>query len=175
VRVADAFSDLGRPTVSTVPAPGAVDVRRLAAARPAEAAKPAKPAAPAQPSRIWVQVATGRDKQALAFDWRKLAREEATVLRGKKPYLAAWGQTNRLLTGPFETEASANAFLAQLRRADVEGAFLWTSPAGQVVDAVPGIKPVEVSRGEAEPATSRRTRGRSEPEPAPARRTKSRR
>lgn len=175
VRVADAFSDLGRPTVSTVPAPGAVDVRRLAAARPAEAAKPAKPAAPAQPSRIWVQVATGRDKQALAFDWRKLAREEATVLRGKKPYLAAWGQTNRLLTGPFETEASANAFLAQLRRADVEGAFLWTSPAGQVVDAVPGIKPVEVSRGEAEPATSRRTRGRSEAEPAPVRRTKSRR
>ncbi len=65
-----------------------------------------------------------------------MARENATVFRGKNPFVAAWGQTNRLLTGPFETEASANAFIAQLRRASVDGAFLWTSPAGQVVDAL---------------------------------------
>jgi hypothetical protein len=131
--LADAFSEFGRPTISITPAPGAVDVRRIAAARPA-APKEAKPAVPAQPSRIWVQVATGRDKRALAFDWRKMSRENTTLFRSRKPYVAGWGQTNRLLTGPFESESAAGDFMNKLRKADVAGAFLWTSPAGQVVD-----------------------------------------
>lgn len=124
---------------------GAVDVRRITPARePAEAgdgksgkeAKP-KPAPPSHPSRIWVQIATGRDKAALAFDWRRMSREAAAVLRGKQPSVAAWGRTNRLLTGPFPTEAAANSFMAQLRRAGIDDPFIWTSPAGQVVDALP--------------------------------------
>ncbi|MGH6786332.1 MAG: SPOR domain-containing protein, partial [Novosphingobium sp.] len=141
--LSDAFADLGRPDAAATVAAGAVDVRRVTPVRPAPAtataaAKPAAkaPAKPAHPSRIWVQVATGRDKAALGFDWRRLVREDAAVFRGKSPHVSAWGQTNRLLTGPFETQAAANAFIAQLRRADVDGAFLWTSPAGQVVDAL---------------------------------------
>ena len=31
-----------------------------------------------------------------------------------------------------------SSFIAQLRRADVDGAFVWTSPAGQVVDVLAG-------------------------------------
>ena len=95
-----------------------------------------KPAAPSHPSRIWVQVATGRDRKALAFDWRRMVKEDATVFASRKGFTSAWGQTNRLLTGPFETEAAANAFIARLKKAGVDGSFLWTSPAGQVVDAV---------------------------------------
>lgn len=134
-RLAEAFGDLAQPAISVTPMPGAVDIRRITPNRPAEA-KPAKPAPPEQPSRIWVQVATGRNKAALGFDWRRMAKDDAAVFRGKKPHVAAWGQTNRLLTGPFESEAAANTFVTQLRRADVDGAFLWTSPAGQVVDAL---------------------------------------
>ncbi|MDB5726576.1 MAG: hypothetical protein JWQ16_3330 [Novosphingobium sp.] len=134
-RLADAFGDLAQPAISSSPTPGAVDIRRITPNRPADA-KSARPAPPEQPSRIWVQVATGRNKAALGFDWRRMAKDDAAVFRGKKPLVAAWGQTNRLLTGPFETEAAGNAFVTQLRRADVEGAFLWTSPAGQVVDAL---------------------------------------
>lgn len=134
-RLADAFGDLGQPALSVTPTPGAVDIRRITPNRPADA-KPVKPAPPEQPSRIWVQIATGRNKAALGFDWRRMAKDDAAVFRGKRPYVAAWGQTNRLLTGPFESEAAANAFITQLRRADVEGAFLWTSPAGQVVDTL---------------------------------------
>ncbi len=95
-----------------------------------------KPAAPSHPSRIWVQVATGRDRKALAFDWRRMVKEDAAVFTGRKGFTSAWGQTNRLLTGPFETEAAANAFIAKLKKAGLDGSFLWTSPAGQVVDAV---------------------------------------
>lgn len=102
--------------------------------------KDAKPAVPSQPSRIWVQVATGRDKAALGFDWRKLNKENATVFKGMKPYVTPWGQANRLLTGPFPTAREANAFLAQVKKAGEAGAFVWTSPAGQVVDALPAGK-----------------------------------
>ncbi len=156
--IADLFADLGTPSREAVPVAGAVDIRRISAPRPAadpasrdatsckpgvtgKAAancKTATPLPPSHPSRIWVQLATGRDKQALGFDWRKLNREEAEVLRNRKGFTSAWGQTNRLLTGPFESEAAANGFLGQLRRAGVGGSFVWTSPAGQVVDALVG-------------------------------------
>lgn len=129
--VADAFGDLTLPVGDSRPAAGAVDIRRI---KP-RVEGPAKPAPPLHPSRIWVQVATGRDRAALGFDWRRMTRANDAVFRGKKPFVSAWGQTSRLLTGPFESEAAANAFINQLRRADIS-AFVWTSPAGQVVDAI---------------------------------------
>ena len=94
------------------------------------------PAAPVHPSRIWVQLATGRDKAALGYDYRRISREAETAFKNKRAFVSNWGQTNRLLTGPFDSEAAANAFLGQLRRANVSGAFVWTSPTGQVVDAL---------------------------------------
>ena len=134
--LSEAFSDLARPTIDVAPARGAVDIRRIKPAREVAAnAVPAKLALPSHPSRIWVQLATGRDTAALGFDWRRMARQGEAALKGKLAFVSAWGQTNRLLTGPFESEAAANGFIAQLRRANLEGAFIWTSPAGQPVDA----------------------------------------
>lgn len=134
---------------------GAVDVRRLAAAAKLAEAKAAETkaadakakelakekatkasAAAKQPSRVWVQVATGRDKSALAYDWRRLTRENTDVLGKRQAYVSAWGQTNRLLTGPFDSTKAANTFLSQLKKAGVSGGFIWTSPAGQVVDGL---------------------------------------
>ncbi len=109
--------------------------RRHASGKPG-AVTPPKPAAPSHPSRIWVQLATGRDKAALGFDWRKLTRDDPEVFKGRKPQVSAFGQSTRLLTGPFASQAQATAFLAQLRKAGVSGAYVWTSPAGQVVDAL---------------------------------------
>ena len=126
---AEAFGDIGAPLARPVAASGAVDVRKLAAAR----AKAEIAARPAHPSRIWVQLGTGRDKSALGFTWRGLIKDSPEVLRGKSPAITEWGRTNRLLTGPFETEAAASAYLNKLKKAEVD-AFLWTSPAGQVVD-----------------------------------------
>ncbi len=154
--LADVFADLGTPSREAVPAAGAVDMRRIAPARQAidpkdlpvckpgvagkatANCKAAIPPPPSHPSRIWVQLATGRDKRALGFDWRKMVRDEAETIRSRKGFTSTWGQSNRLLTGPFESEAAANAFVSQLRRTGVAGSFVWNSPAGQVVDAVPG-------------------------------------
>jgi cell division protein FtsN len=58
------------------------------------------------------------------------------LLRGKKAFVTEWGRTNRLLVGPFDTEAAAKAFNEKLHKADHEGTFVWISPAGQVVDAL---------------------------------------
>lgn len=152
----EAFADLSRPSLEIEPKAGAVDLRKLKpttlaakdkakddAAQGKESTKDkdkGKPAKPSHPSRTWVQVATGRDKKALAFDWNRMVKADPAVFKGKKGFTSAWGQTNRLLTGPFETDAAANAYIAQLKKAGVSGAFLWSSPAGQVVDALPAGK-----------------------------------
>ena len=131
-RVSDAFADLSLPSTPAAPAPGAVDIRKIAAAKAkAEAAK--VPPKPAHPSRIWVQVGTGRDIKALGFTWRGLAKDNPELFRTRESYLSDWGRTNRLLTGPFPSESAAQAFLAKLKKNDID-AFIWTSPAGQVVD-----------------------------------------
>lgn len=159
----DAFADFTPPSREVEPQSGAVDVRRvrpLAAAAPAKdaaepvaakgkdkasdkakdkAAKDAKDAKAAeltQPSRIWVQVATGRDKAALGSDWRRLTKNDPDVFKGKKPFVTAWGQSNRLLAGPFGAQKEAAAFLAALKKAGVAGGFVWSSAAGQAVDAL---------------------------------------
>jgi len=131
----DAPSGTKRTTASDPPASTAkkgTDIRK--AGEKAKAEK-VKPAAPSHPSRIWVQVGVGRDKAALGFDWRKYQRTLAELFKAKKPWTTPWGQTNRLLVGPFETQAAAQAFLKDLKKKDVD-AFVWTSPAGQAVDAL---------------------------------------
>ncbi|MFT4054157.1 MAG: SPOR domain-containing protein [Novosphingobium sp.] len=98
----------------------------------AEAAEKAKK--PSHPSRIWVQIGVGRDKGAIAFDWRRYTRENAALLKGHSPYVSEMGRTNRVLIGPFATQKAANAFLADAKKQGFSDALPWTSPAGQVVD-----------------------------------------
>lgn len=102
---------------------------------PDKSAKVTKPVVPSHPSRIWVQLGVGRNKDALGFDWRKLGKAQADLFKGRKPWTTPWGQTNRLLVGPFETQAAASAFLKEARKKEGD-AFVWTSPAGQAVDAL---------------------------------------
>ncbi|MEJ2457535.1 MAG: SPOR domain-containing protein [Novosphingobium sp.] len=134
-----AFADLGKPVMKVVPASGAVDIRQIEPARPKPKveAKPKKPAPPAHPSRIWVQIGVGRDKKAIAFDWRRYIRQEPALFKGRKAYVSEMGRTNRILAGPFETRKAANDFIADLRKAGINGALPWVSPAGQVVDVLP--------------------------------------
>ena len=131
---AQAFGALGTAKVDTAPVSGAVDLRKIAAPRPA----PKAPPPPAHPSRIWVQLEVGRDSDRLAFDWRRMKREEPELLRGKKPSTTEWVRTNRLLVGPFETEAAAKAYNEKLRKAGHDGTYMWISPTGQAVDALDG-------------------------------------
>ena len=141
------FADFGKPTMRAEPTAGAVDIRKIgraevkpdpkAAAKPADKPKPKKPekpAPPAHPSRIWVQMGVGRDKDAIAFDWRRYAKQAPALFKGRQAYVSEMGRTNRILAGPFGTQKSADQFVAELKKAGFDGAMPWTSPAGQVVD-----------------------------------------
>ena len=127
---ADSFGDLGKPSEAARPAAGAVDITKVDPPREA----PPPPPPPSHPSRIWVQLGIGQDKKALAFDWRKMTRKAPEAFEGLEAHVSPLNQTNRLLAGPFASRAKANAFVKQLEEAEIDGPYLWSSPAGQVVD-----------------------------------------
>lgn len=100
------------------------------AAKKAEAERKAKLAA--NPSRNWVQVATGRDVDALAFDMRRLRRTYADAIGDQSGWTAQWGATRRLLIGPFKKPEDAKATVAKIAKSGGD-AFLWQSEAGEEV------------------------------------------
>jgi hypothetical protein len=139
VSLADAFADFATPAPAT-PAAGAVDISRIKPTRETakaeqpktEAKAKPKPKLPANPERFWVQVATGRDVKALAFDWRRLQREGGALLAKRSAYTAKWGQTRRLLTGPYTSEDEADKAVSALKKKGID-AFEFTSDEGQEV------------------------------------------
>ena len=78
---------------------------------------------------------TGADRDKMPGEWRNLLRK-SRALKKHKPYLTPWRSNFRLLTGPFDSDADAQDFIAELRKEGVPG-FEWTSPAGQAVDSLP--------------------------------------
>ena len=92
----------------------------------------AKKLARANPSRIWVQVAGGANEDDLPKAWAA-AKAKAPALAGKSGWKTPLRATNRVLTGPFKTDAEARSFVNQLTKQGI-GAFTFTSDAGQVVE-----------------------------------------
>lgn len=88
----------------------------------------------ANPSRNWVQIATGREVAALAFDLRRL-RRTYSALADSDGWTAEWGATRRLLVGPFSSTEKAKALQSELRKAGADS-FVWQSSAGEVVTAL---------------------------------------
>ncbi len=143
ISVADAFADLTDASRASAPAAGAVDITRIQPKRdviePPQASKPKAPPPPPPPppkpkvpSRVWVQVATGKDVKALAFDWRKFGKKAPALLAKRDAFTAKWGETRRLVTGPFDSEKAAAKFVSDLKKAGVD-AFTFTSDVGEDV------------------------------------------
>jgi tetratricopeptide (TPR) repeat protein len=93
------------------------------------------PAPPPHPSRHWVQIANG-ERSAFAFQLGRLRQSAPELLRNRQAWWAKNGNSERLLVGPFATEAEARAFVTQLSRKDV-ASFPWTSDAGEEVERLP--------------------------------------
>lgn len=126
--VADAFADLGG---GELPIEGrssdAVDLASIEI--PREQRAPPEPAPPAHPRRIWVQLATGRDVDALGFDWRRLTRQADGLLDRFEPHVTPWGQANRLLAGPVANDRAARELINALAEKGID-TFSYTSPEG---------------------------------------------
>lgn len=89
----------------------------------------------AHPARIWVQIATGANPKALAFDYNRFAKRNAALFKGKAGATADWGQTRRLLVGPFAGRKAAQDWLGDYKKAEGDG-FLFNSEAGEAVDPI---------------------------------------
>lgn len=143
-RVADVFADLGAPSADARVSGDAVDLARIevrreapppkppAAAKPADKPKPKEPPKPVHPSRVWVQVATGKKIDALAFDWRRISKEAGKPLAPYKAFTARWGATNRLVVGPVASRDKAEALVRELKKKGLD-VFLWLSEEGEAV------------------------------------------
>ncbi|HEU4651458.1 MAG TPA: SPOR domain-containing protein, partial [Croceibacterium sp.] len=133
VDLAEAFADFTRPSATAAPTAGAVDITRIQPRREApRVATAATPPRPVQPSRQWVQVATGRDTAALEFDWRRIKRNAGGLLDNYKPFVVTWGQTNRLVAGPFASAREAQDFVSKLKDKQLDS-FRFTSAQGEEV------------------------------------------
>ena len=94
----------------------------------AEAAEKAK-----NPARIWVQIATGRDTKALAFDMGKLRKKYPDQLKGKDAWTSPWGATRRMVIGPFANMSGAKIFAFDWMKAGGDG-YIWQSTEGLEVE-----------------------------------------
>ena len=136
--VADAFAAFAATQPAATPRPGtAVDITTIKPPRERAAPPPpapeAKPKPPANPSRHYVQIATGRDRDALKFDWRRISRKADSLLDGKGPFVTKWVEANRLLAGPYPSAAAAREVMNKLKALDIDS-FTFTSDPGQAID-----------------------------------------
>ena len=131
--VADAFGDLAAvPAASRRASSGAVDITAI---KPPREVEEKKPEPPVHPARYWVQVATGRDRDALAFDWRRIARKADGLLENKGPFVTPWGAANRLLSGPYKDAAQANKMMNDLKALDIDS-FMFQSADGEAIESL---------------------------------------
>jgi tetratricopeptide (TPR) repeat protein len=128
-----AFADFSLPARPAI-AEGAVDISLITPRRetPPTPSRATPPPRPVHPSRHWVQVATGRNTGALEFDWRRIKREAGGLLDRPAPHVAAWGQTNRLVAGPFASAREADQLVAKLKEKRLDS-FRFTSAQGEEV------------------------------------------
>ncbi len=130
VDLAEAFADF---TLESAPVPataGAVDITAIDP--PRERPSPAEPPPPVYPSRQWVQLGIGQNISAFRFDLRRLTRNADGLLDGADAFTAPWGQTNRLLVGPFGSAREAQEMVSALAGKGIDS-FRFTSREGEEI------------------------------------------
>lgn len=87
----------------------------------------------ANPARIWVQIGSGSNADALQFTYDRYAKKHDAMFKGQKGATADWGRTRRLLVGPFNNRAAAQKFLGEFKKAESDG-FIFNSAVGEEVE-----------------------------------------
>jgi SPOR domain len=84
------------------------------------------------PARIWVQIATGANRGGLSTTVKKLREQAPDAMKGLSAATVPYKATNRVLVGPFKSQAEARATINRLAKQGVS-ATSFTSDAGQDV------------------------------------------
>jgi Flp pilus assembly protein TadD len=125
---------------STSPPPPAQPTRPKA--KQLASATPAKPAtvrrtATVQDRKIWLQLASGRNTDDLAEQFKLLKARHRTLFRGIDGYVASESSRNRLLIGPFRGSSDADIFAEDLDTIGVD-AFKWSNSASDRIVPLAG-------------------------------------
>ncbi|HYI43212.1 MAG TPA: hypothetical protein VD768_06285, partial [Sphingomicrobium sp.] len=83
-------------------------------------------------SKVWLQLASGTNADALPDQFRRIKRTTQDLLDGIDAHVAEENNRVRLLIGPFKTMRDANVFAEDLGALRVN-AFSWTNRPGQPV------------------------------------------
>jgi hypothetical protein len=104
----------------------------------AEKAKADKEAAEAvaiakrNPPRVWVQVATGANESGLGITWKRLREKAPDAFKGLSASYTPFKATNRVLVGPFKSNAEARTLVNAMSKAGLSG-NTFASEAGQEI------------------------------------------
>jgi Flp pilus assembly protein TadD len=83
-------------------------------------------------ARLWVQLASGTNSDALPEQFRRIKKHNSDIFEGLSGYVAEMPDRARLLIGPFKSMADAKIVIDDLESVRVN-AFSWTSPPGQTI------------------------------------------
>lgn len=100
---------------------------RYAVATPAKKA-PVQAASTPAPKKLWLQLASGSNAEALPEQFRRLKSRHRDLFEGVSGYVAKSGEKARLVIGPFRGRGDAEIFAEDLGTIGVD-AFSWTSSA----------------------------------------------
>jgi cell division protein FtsN len=84
------------------------------------------------PARYWVQVATGANRAGLSGTVSKIRTQAKDVLKGVGSATVPYKASNRILMGPYKSEAEARATVNKLAKQGIT-ANTFSSTAGQEV------------------------------------------
>jgi Flp pilus assembly protein TadD len=115
-----------QPQPTWQPAPPAPPVQTAYVA-PAPRATQAQPptAASSRPGRIWLQLASGSNPDALSPQFTRIKSKNRDLFDGIKGYVAKSSDRARLVIGPFRSSTDAETFAEDLETINVY-AFKWT-------------------------------------------------
>jgi Flp pilus assembly protein TadD len=98
---------------------------RMSSQLPPSAARASRP-------RVWVQLASGTNPDALPGQFRRIKSGHEDIFEGMSGYVAEAPDRSRLLIGPFKSVSDAKIIIEDLESVRVD-AFSWTSPPGQTI------------------------------------------
>jgi Flp pilus assembly protein TadD len=77
-------------------------------------------------SKIWLQLASGRNADALSEQFERMKRDNQQLFDGISGYVAESGERARLVVGPFRGPSDAKIFADDLRSVGID-AFRWSN------------------------------------------------
>ncbi len=139
--LSEIIGSINIPDEEKKPAVVPVDLKSITPAKPQpkviekkkEPEPEPKKAEPDHPKRYWVQIATGSNMSALKYDFRQMKKKHSKLFGDLAGWTSPWGQTRRMVIGPFDDLSGAKKFDAEFRKNGGDS-FAWVSKTGTEVN-----------------------------------------